>query len=113
MPLAHIRGMTALILAALTALPAAPATGTPVVTIQNFKYTPASVTIHVGQSVRFINRDDEAHTATSRTNAFDTGGLDTGDSQTIRFTKPGKYSFFCSLHPYMTGTVIVVPKAGH
>jgi plastocyanin len=105
--------MTALILAALTALPGPPATGTPVVTIQDFKYSPATVTVRVGQTVRFINRDDEAHTATARRNAFDSGGLDTGDSWTVRFTKPGKYPYFCSLHPYMTGTVIVVPQGGH
>jgi plastocyanin len=105
--------MTALILAALTALSGAPAQGTPVVTIQNFKYTPATVTIRAGQSVRFVNKDDEAHTATARGNVFDSGGLDTGDSKTVRFTKPGKYSYFCTLHPYMTGTVIVVPQGGH
>lgn len=105
--------MTALILAAMTALAGTPAPGTPVVTIQNFKYSPASVTIRAGQSVRFVNRDDEAHTATSKSNAFDSGGLDTGDSWTVRFTKPGKYPYLCSLHPYMTGTVIVIPQGGH
>ena len=104
--------MIALILAAMTAMAGAPAQGTPVVTIENFKYKPASVTIRAGQSVRFVNRDDEAHTATGRANTFDSGGLDTGDSWTIRFTKPGKYPYFCTLHPYMTGTVIVVPVQG-
>jgi plastocyanin len=102
--------MTALILAALTAVAGAPAQGTPVVTIDDFTFKPASITIRAGQSVRFINHDGEAHTATARNNGFDSGGLDTGDSWTVKFTKPGKYPYFCTLHPYMTGTIVVVPQ---
>jgi len=90
----------ALILAAATA----------VVSIAQFAFKPATITVHPGDSVRFINRDSEAHTATARGNAFDSGGLDTGDSWTVRLTKPGKYPYFCSLHPYMTGTIVVVPQ---
>jgi plastocyanin len=104
--------MIAFILAALTALAAAPAPSTPVVTIEGFAYKPASITIHAGQSVRFVNHDDEAHTVTARGNGFDSGGLDTGDGWTYRFERPGKYTYFCSLHPYMTGTIVVVPRGG-
>lgn len=84
---------------------------TPTVTISGFKYKPATVTISAGQSVRFVNRDDEAHTVTARGGAFDSGGLDTGDGWTYTFAKPGTYRYFCAMHPYMTGTIVVRPKA--
>ena len=56
--------------------------------------------------MRFVNKDGEAHTVTVR-GGFDSGGLDTGDSWVHQFTRPGKYPYFCSLHPYMRGMVIV------
>jgi plastocyanin len=92
--------MIALILAASTAL----------VSIQQFAFKPASVTVHAGDTVRFVNRDDEAHTVTARGGTFDSGGMDTNDAWTYRFSKPGKYAYFCSLHPYMTGTIVVLPQ---
>jgi plastocyanin len=116
MPLAHTRGMKHVILAALlvaalpAAAPAAPAA--PIVAIDDFKYGPAAITITAGQSVRFVNHDGEAHTVTARGGAFDSGGLDTGDSWTYRFSKPGRYAYFCTLHPWMKGTIIVVPSGG-
>lgn len=101
--------MIQLILAA--ALASAPH-GAATVTIDQFLFKPATLTITAGESVRFVNRDQEAHTVTSRSKAFDSGGLDTGDAWTYRFTKPGTYAYFCSLHPYMTGKIVVVPAGG-
>lgn len=95
--------MIALVLAAAVAA---------VVSIDDFKYTPAAVRISAGQSVRFINHDSEAHTITAPGGIFDSGGLDTGDSWTYRFMKAGRYAYFCSLHPYMKGTIVVVPAGG-
>lgn len=92
---AHIAGMTHLLLAATIA-------------ISDFKYKPATLTIKAGQSVRFVNRDQEAHTITATGGAFDSAGLDTGGSWTHTFAKPGRYSYYCELHPYMKGTIIVV-----
>jgi len=75
--------------------------------IRNFAFVPSRLKVAVGQRVRFVNDDDDAHTATSATRAFDSGGLDTGDSWTHVFLKPGTYAYFCALHPYMRGTVVV------
>lgn len=102
--------MKHLALAALIA--AAPAPSAPAVAIKDFAFSPAAITVNAGQSVRFVNRDDEAHTVTARDGSFDSGGLDTGASWTHRFEKPGRYAYFCELHPYMTGTVIVVAAKG-
>jgi plastocyanin len=84
------------------------------VVIKDFAYTPKTLTVAAGDSVRFINKDDEAHTVTLEGGGFDSGGLDTGDGWTYRFTKPGKYTYFCTLHPYMRGTIVVqTPKGSH
>ena len=107
--------MKELLLAALTLTAAAPlATKTPAATvvIQGFAYVPATLTVAPGQSVRFVNRDSEAHTVTATDRAFDSGGLDTGDSWTRRFDRPGTYRYFCELHPYMKGVVIVRARGG-
>jgi plastocyanin len=63
--------------------------------------------------VRFVNHDDEAHTVTATDNSFDSAGMDTGDSWSHTFTRPGKYTYYCELHPYMKGTIIVLPAGAH
>lgn len=92
----------------------AAATPKPVATvhIKNFAYHDASVTVHVGDSVLFVNDDDDAHTVTASDKSYDSGGLDTGQTFTRTFTKPGRYEYFCALHPYMKAVVIVVAAAG-
>ncbi len=82
------------------------------VAISGFKFEPATTRVAAGQSVRFVNRDQEAHTVTASDGSFDSAGVDTGGSWTHRFTKPGRYTYYCELHPYMKGTIIVVPQAG-
>jgi plastocyanin len=79
------------------------------VAIKDFAYTPKTLTVNAGDSVHFVNKDDEAHTVTLQGGGFDSGGLDTGDSFTYHFTKPGTYTYFCALHPYMKGTIVVRP----
>ena len=83
------------------------------VTISGFAYKPATVTVTAGQSVRFVNHDQEAHTITASNGSFDSAGLDTGGTWTHRFDKPGRYTYYCELHPYMKATVIVLPAKGH
>jgi len=99
--------MYQMILAVLLA--AAPSTPAPVA-ISNFQFRPATLKIVAGQTVRFVNRDGEAHTVTATDRSFDSGGLDSGDSWTHRFTRPGRYAYICALHPFMRGTIIVLPK---
>jgi plastocyanin len=79
-----------------------------IVTIEGFAYKSPHLTVSTGDSVRFVNKDSEAHTVTSKSGVFDSGGLDTGDAWTYRFTKPGTYYYFCELHPYMKGSIVVV-----
>jgi plastocyanin len=79
--------------------------------IHNFAFSPATLTVAAGETVRFVNDDQEAHTATATDRSFDSGGLDTNDSWEHRFDKAGTYRYYCQMHPYMKGT-IVVRKAG-
>jgi plastocyanin len=80
-----------------------------VVVLSDFKYQPATLTIHAGDTVRFENRDQEAHTVTATGGSFDSAGVDTGGAWTHRFTKAGRYTYFCQLHPFMKGTIVVLP----
>jgi plastocyanin len=102
-------------LACLGASPAPTPTASPkpaaIVHINDFKYAPTPVTVKTGDTVEFINDDSEAHTVTSDDKSFDSGGMDTGDTWTHVFTKPGKYSYFCALHPWMKAVVIVKPSS--
>ncbi len=109
--------MKALILASmlLAALGAnqseTPSTG-PTVHIKDFAYHAATLTVAPGTSVHFVNDDGEAHTVTAVDKSFDSAGMDNGDSWTHSFTKPGTYAYFCALHPYMKGVVIVRATGG-
>lgn len=90
------------------------ATGSPVATvaIENFTFTPPLVTVPAGAAVAWVNRDDTPHTATAEGKAFGSPVLDTDDSFTFRFDRPGSYRYFCKLHPRMSGTVEVTPGPG-
>jgi plastocyanin len=83
-----------------------PAPGSEVM-IDNFSFAPATVTVPVGGQVTWINHDDMPHTVVSGDKVFKSQVLDTGEKFTYTFTKPGTYSYFCSLHPQMTATVVV------
>jgi plastocyanin len=89
--------------------PAAPTTTT--VQLRNDAYAPSSVTIHTGDTVDFVNNDDDAHTVTATDGSFDSKGLDTHQSWSHTFTKAGVYRYFCQLHPFMKGTVIVKDRS--
>ena len=77
------------------------------VAIDNFSYTPPSVTVPVGAAVVWTNRDDVPHTVTSTTRAFASPAVDTDGTFSFRFDRPGTYPYFCAVHPHMTGQVIV------
>lgn len=97
----------ALLLGALSGA-AGGAPDTPV-TIDNFTFAPAQVEVAVGTRVTWTNRDDIPHTVTDSAGArrFKSPPLDTGDRFSFTFDTPGTYSYFCSLHPHMQGSVIV------
>ncbi|HZT13663.1 MAG TPA: cupredoxin domain-containing protein [Candidatus Baltobacteraceae bacterium] len=79
--------------------------------VKDFAYSPSTLRIHTGDSVTFVNDDDEAHTATAADKSFDSAGLDTHDTWTHRFTRSGKFAYICTLHPWMKGVVIVSDPA--
>jgi plastocyanin len=93
--------------ALLAATPAPAATAT-TVHIKNFQYVPQNVTIHAGDKITFVNDDDEAHTVSATDKTFDSGGLDTNQKWQYVFKTPGKFNYFCEMHPYMKGTVTVI-----
>jgi plastocyanin len=85
------------------------AEGTPnTVTIDNFFFTPGSVTVKAGTAVTWTNKDDIPHGIASANNAFKKSpALDTDESYTFTFATPGTYQYFCYLHPKMVGTIVV------
>jgi plastocyanin len=82
------------------------------VKIDNFTFTPQSVTVKAGTTVTWTNQDDIPHTVASTTKAFKSKTLDTDDKFSFTFTTPGSYEYFCSLHPHMTGTIVVEAATG-
>jgi plastocyanin len=77
------------------------------VKIDNFTFSPATLTVSPGTTVRWTNKDDVPHTVVSSEKAFKSSALDTDQEFTFTFAQPGTYSYFCSLHPKMTATVVV------
>jgi amicyanin len=84
----------------------APQGGT-TVSISDFKFNPASLTVSVGTTVTWINQDEEPHTVAAKDGSFHSPGMDTHATYSYTFTTPGSYDYICSIHPFMTGTVVV------
>jgi len=77
------------------------------VSIENFTFKAPVVTVKAGTTVTWTNGDDIPHTVVSKTGLFKSKVLDSGDKFAFTFAKPGNFGYFCSLHPHMTGTIIV------
>ncbi len=77
------------------------------VTIDNFNFTPPTVTVSAGTKVTWVNKDDVPHTVTSDDKLFGSRALDTDDKFSFTFQTPGTYPYYCSVHPKMTGKVVV------
>lgn len=82
------------------------------VKIKDFLYDPEAITVSAGTKLTFTNQDDAPHTATSGSSptgdgVFDTGTLTKGQSKSINATKAGTFAYYCAIHPFMKGTVIV------
>ena len=84
---------------------------TQTVTISDFAFSPATVTIAAGDTVTWTNTDPVVHTATSTSGAFDSGDIAQGDTFSFTFTTPGTYDYFCTPHPTMTGRIVVQAAA--
>jgi plastocyanin len=94
------------------AAPTARAAASGAVTIRDFDFAPATVTVSVGDTVTWTNAGPTAHTATASNGSFDTGLLSEGQSGSHTFRQAGSFSYYCAPHPNMKGTVVVQAAAG-
>jgi len=78
------------------------------IVIKDFHFGPETLTVKSGEKVTWINRDEEPHTVVSVEKQFKkSSALDTDQEFTITAGAPGTYTYFCSVHPKMTGTIVV------
>jgi plastocyanin len=79
------------------------------VAIQDFAFQPASVTVAVGTTITWTNRDSAPHTVTFRDGMADSGELSGGQTFRHTFATAGSFDYYCRIHPHMTGVVVVMP----
>jgi plastocyanin len=110
---ALIAGLLQLVLLApLPAVAETPDAAGAVVKIDNFTFVPQRVTVKAGTTVTWVNEDDIPHAVAATGKEFRSKVLDTDDKFSFAFTTAGAYEYFCSLHPHMTGTIVVEPATG-
>jgi plastocyanin len=80
------------------------------VSIQNGGYSPASVSIHVGDTITWTNADDQDHTVIAQDGSFNSGNIGSGRSFSHTFTTAGTIAYYCKYHPRMKGVVVVAAK---
>jgi plastocyanin len=106
-------GVTSLLAVALPELTAAgeavsaAAASPAAVKIDNFAFTPATLTITAGTTVTWKNEDDSPHRIGDKNGTFKSAALDTDDTFSHTFAAPGEYPYICTIHPYMAGKIIV------
>jgi plastocyanin len=77
--------------------------------IDNFAFTPDTLTVKPGTTVTFENHDDIPHLVVAVDGKYRSKALDTNDKFSFTFDKPGEYAYFCGLHPHMKGKIVVAP----
>ncbi|HZU88222.1 MAG TPA: cupredoxin domain-containing protein [Stellaceae bacterium] len=95
--------------AALAGETATAANAPAAVAIRNFQFVPATLTVAAGTTVIWTNDDTDVHSVTDRGRVFRSGALDSKETFSYTFTKPGEFTYFCTFHPMMVGTIIVKP----
>jgi plastocyanin len=75
--------------------------------VKDFMFMPTTLTVNAGEKVTWVNKDEEPHTVVSDTGMFRSSAMDTDESFSFKFDKPGTYRFTCSIHPRMVGTIVV------
>jgi plastocyanin len=78
-----------------------------IVHIHGFAFSPAVLTVTPGTTVTWINEDEDPHSVVATGHTFHSVALDTGDRYSFTFNTPGDFAYFCSLHPHMTGRIVV------
>jgi amicyanin len=101
--------MPAMSMSSSPAPSATEAVATDTVSIKDFAFAPASVTVKAGTTVTWTNSDTEPHTVTSANGPLKSPTMNTGDKYTYTFSTPGRYDYLCTIHPFMTATVVVTP----
>ncbi len=97
-----------LLLASPAVKPRAARSGAPEpVKIDNFSFQPSTVTVPAGTTLSWVNRDEVPHNIVDVDKKYKSGVLDTGDRFSHTFDTAGTYNYYCSIHPRMTGRVIV------
>jgi len=84
-----------------------PSAASAAVKIDNFVFGPQTLTVPVGTTVTWTNKDDIPHTTVSTDGVFKSKVMDTDEQFSYKFTKAGTYSYYCSVHPKMTGKVVM------
>jgi len=79
------------------------------IVIDNFVFTPATLTVKAGTKVVFVNHDDLPHNVVDANGGFRSKALDTDENYEHVFDKPGAFAYFCGLHPQMKGKIVVEP----
>jgi plastocyanin len=108
-----IAGLTGFVLAAMVMFAGSPSVGANTdqpsaeVTIDNFTFGPQTITVPVGTTVTWTNKDDIPHTSVSTEGVFKSKVLDTDEKFSYTFTKAGTYPYYCTIHPKMTGQIVV------
>jgi plastocyanin len=92
---------------ALGGKPAADGAKVRTITIKDLKYDPAKITIKVGQTIQWVNKDDHDHTVIAKDKSFESESLGNGETFKHTFKKAGKYEYYCRFHPRMKAVVIV------
>jgi plastocyanin len=87
----------------------AAATSPATVTIDNFAFAPATLTVTAGTTVTWKNEDDSPHRIGDKNGTFKSAALDTDETFSQTFAVPGEYAYICTIHPYMAGKIIVKP----
>jgi plastocyanin len=112
----EIRFVTVLMVAVLAAVAAFAAQSALAadleVDIDQFTFYPQRITVKAGTTVTWVNEDDVPHTVASSSKLFKSKALDTKDKFSFTFTTPGTYEYFRSLHPHMTGAIVVEAATG-
>ena len=104
-----ILGATAALFAAAPSMPLEGAVNSAAIQIDNFHYSPPTLVVAPGTTVTWTNDDDSPHSVREKDGKFKSAALDTDDKFSQTFTAPGEYEYFCSIHPYMTGKIVVKP----
>ena len=102
--------MRKLLLAACLLFPmSARSDGGAQVSVDNFTFSPATLTVAKGTEVTWTNQDDIPHSIVAKQGAFRSKVIDTEGKYSFTFASAGEFAYFCGLHPHMTGTIVVTP----